>query len=218
MKYKLVCFDLDGTLIDDTEYIWLTIYDYLGVQEEARKYAKKFRSGEITYEEWCKNDLRLLTENKMNLTDLKKISENLKVMKGANETLSELRKKGYKLAVISGSIETMVDILFPNRPFDYVFINKLKFDKDGYIAGLIPTKYDEKEKATGLKKIAELEKIPLSECVFIGDNKNDIHVAKIAGLGISFNSKSVELDKVCRAVIKEKDLRLALKYITGEEI
>ncbi len=28
MKYKLVCFDLDGTIVDDTVFIWQTLHEH----------------------------------------------------------------------------------------------------------------------------------------------------------------------------------------------
>ncbi len=136
-------------------------------------------------------------------------------MKGAKETINELKKKRLKLAIISGSLNIVLEHLFPNykKYFDYVLINKIFFDKKGKISRTNFTAYDEEKKILGLKKIAKNEKIKLEKCVFVGDHKNDVHIAKESGLSISFNSKSKELDKVCDIVIKKKDLREVLKYI-----
>ena len=51
------------------------------------------------------------------------------------------------------------------------------------------------------------------EIVFVGDNFNDISAVEIAGLAISFNSKSEELDRLADVVISEKDLRAVLQYL-----
>jgi phosphoserine phosphatase len=213
-NYKLVCFDLDGTLIDETEYIWLTIYEHLGVDlKETQKVAKKFWAKEITYPEWCISDLNFLKQKKMHLKHFQEIAKKLKVMNGAIETITELKKKGIKIAVISGSLDIMVDLLFPQNTFDYLLVNKIVFDKEGFVEDLIPTKYDCDEKGAGLLMLCKKEKISTRGCVFIGDNKNDISAAKAAGLAVSFNSKSAELDSSCNVVIKEKDLRKALKHV-----
>ena len=97
--------------------------------------------------------------------------------------------------------------------FDYVFLNKIFFDKNGKVDRIVPTKYDFEHKLTGLKKIIKKENLRLKDCVFIGDHKNDIYVAKAVDLSISFNSKSMELDKVCNVIIRKKDLREILKFI-----
>ena len=61
--------------------------------------------------------------------------------------------------------------------------------------------------------VAQKEGVELSECVFVGDNYNDMNAVKTAGLGISFNSHSKELDEVADIIIKKKDLREVLKYL-----
>ena len=57
MKYKLIFFDLDGTIIDDIEFIWYVLHDHFGVSRDlVKKWHKKFDEGEITYEEWFNED------------------------------------------------------------------------------------------------------------------------------------------------------------------
>ncbi len=41
MKYKLVCFDLDGTIVDDTIFIWQTIHNHLKTDKKRRIEATK---------------------------------------------------------------------------------------------------------------------------------------------------------------------------------
>ncbi len=216
MKYKLVCFDLDGTIVDKTVFIWQTIHDHLGTEEKKREKAKKqYYNKEITYEEWAKHDLMLWEKKKATKKEIFDAIKPLKLMKGAKPTIKTLKNLGLKLAIISGSLNIVLDYLFPDykKYFDYVLINEIFFDKKGKISKTNFTAYDEERKALGLKKIAKKENIKLSECVFVGDHDTDIHIAKEAGLSISFNSKSKKLDKVCDVVIRKKDLREILKYI-----
>ncbi len=221
MKYKLVCFDLDGTIVDDTVFIWQTIHEHFKTDDKKREEAtKKYYNKEISYEEWAEHDIKLWKEKKATKKKIMKAISSLKLMKGAKETIIALKEKGLKLVIISGSLNIVLDYLFPDYKdyFDDVLINKLFFDEDGNISKTEFTKYDHEAKAEGLKKIAKKEGINLAECVFVGDHKNDIHVAKESGLSISFNSKSEELDKVCDVVVREKDLRGILKYIIKQKL
>lgn len=215
-RYKLICFDLDGTLIDDTIFIWQTIHKHLGTDNHARRQAQqKFFNEEITYEEWAHHDVALWKQLGATQQHLREAIKPLKLMCGARETLTELKKQGYTLAIISGSLDFALEHVLPDyRHFiDHLYINKITFDLQGKIQEIIPTQYDLEHKATALKEIVEKEKITLKQCVFVGDHHNDIAVAKIAGLSIAFNSKSPELNAVCSVVIQEKDLRIILKHL-----
>lgn len=216
MRYKLVCFDFDGTIIDETIFIWQIIHDNLDTDKEKRKEGvDNFYSGKITYEQWAKSDVELLKKAGADKKRLMEIIKPLKLMPGALETIKELKSRGIKLAIISGSIDIALELLIPDYRdfFDDVMINRLSFNEDGSIKDIEATKFDMEHKATGLKYIAGREKIPLSECVFIGDNHNDIHIAEIAGLSIAFNCKSESLAEVSDVLIEKKDLREILKHI-----
>jgi len=216
MKYKLACFDLDGTIIDETESIWQTIHDHLQTDKNKRKQAKEdFFNKKMSYEEWARHDVELWKEVGATKKEILESLGKLRLMKGARETLDELKKKGLKLAIISGSLNFAIETVLPDYKefFDHIFMNEIYFDDDGKIKKIRPTKYDMIHKATALRETCKRENIKESECIFVGDHHNDIQAAEAAGLGISFNSKSKELDAVCDVKIEEKNLKEILKFI-----
>jgi len=215
-KYKLVCFDVDGTLIDNVKFSWQTFHDYFETDKDKREKAKEaFLNNEITYSEWAEHDINMWKEKGANKKDFFKALDSLKLMSGAMETLYSLKKKRLKLAIISGSLNVLLEKFIPgyNEIFDDIFISKIHFDKNGFINKVEATDYDMERKALALKQIALREKIELSECVFVGDFLNDIKVIKEAGLGIAFNCEHDELKEVADVVIDGKDLRKVLEYI-----
>ncbi|MBI2656328.1 HAD family phosphatase [Candidatus Woesearchaeota archaeon] len=215
-KYRLVCFDVDGTLIDNVKFSWQIFHDYFQTDKHKREDAKSaFFSGKITYLQWAEHDINLWKEKDAKKEDFLKAINNLKLMEGALDTLHELKKNGIKLAIISGSLNIILDKLMPNYEeyFDDVFISRIFFDKNGNMARIEATEFDMDAKALALKKIAEREKISLSECVFVGDYLNDLKIMQEAGLGIAFNCQHDELKKAADVVIEKKDLREVLKFI-----
>lgn len=215
-KYKLVCFDVDGTLADNIKFSWQIFHDYFQTDKHRREDAKNaFFNGKISYMQWAEHDISLWKEKNARKEDFLKAIAGLRLVEGAMETLKELKKSGLKLAVISGSINILLEKLIPDYSdfFDDVFISRIYFGKDGAISRVEATEFDMEAKALALKKIAEREKISLKECVFVGDYLNDLKVMEEAGLGIAFNCNHDELKKAADVVIEKKDLREILKFI-----
>ncbi len=215
-KYKLVCFDVDGTLIDNVRFSWQIFHDYFQTDRHRREDAKnRFFNGQITYKEWAEHDINLWKERNAKKHDFFKAINHLKLMEGAMETLQELKKTGIKLAIISGSLNILLEKFIPDYEefFDDVFLSRIYFDEHGSISKVEATEYDLDGKALALRKIAEREGISMKECVFIGDYLNDLKIIQEAGLGIAFNCEYDELKRAANVVIDKKDLREILKHI-----
>ena len=215
-KYKLVCFDVDGTLIDNLVISWQIFHNYFQTDKHRREDARsKFFNGEISYTQWAEHDINLWKERHAKKEDFFKAMKHLKLMNGAMETLNELKKRGLQLAIISGSLNLILEKFIPNYEefFDDVFLNRIYFDNEGNINKVEATEFDMITKALALKKIAEREKISLKECVFVGDYLNDIKIIQEAGLGIAFNCNYDEVKKAADVVIDKKDLREILRYV-----
>jgi len=216
MKYKLVCFDLDGTLIEGIDNAWQLLHENLGTNNEERAKTKDdFFSNRIPYQEWFERDIKMWNKAGVTKDQMLQALKGLKLHEGALETLQKIKNNGIKIAIISGSIDLVLKKVFGIHQslFDEVLINKITFGEGGVINGGKHTPFDQEHKATGFKMIAEKEDVDLSECVFVGDNYNDVHVAEIAGLSIAFDCKSEKLAEVSDVVIQEKDLRAILKHI-----
>ena len=214
MPIKLVCFDLDGTIIENIEYIWQVLHDHFQVDPVRRDKAKDdFFSGRITYDEWAYHDVNMWKEKGATKEEILKALSHMKMVKGARETLLELKKRGIKLAVISGSINIALEAVLPDYEeiFDEIYLTKLVFDEKGNLQSCIPTKYDYEHKATALREMAEKEGIDIKDTMFIGDHDNDVEIAKTAGVAVAFNSKSDELIEVSDVVTN--DLKEILEYL-----
>lgn len=216
MKYRVACFDVDGTLIDDTVFIWNTLHDHFRVPAEIRRQAyDDYFAGRISYAEWAEQDVAHWRAQGVTRQAILEVVSGLRPMIGAEETLRTLAEAGLVLGVISGTLDIALETVFPSyrKLLRHVFLNRLRFEAGGLIAGLDPTPYDVENKGQGLIEIARLENCRLEETVFVGDNFNDLSVARLAGLAIAFNCKSRELAETADVVVPGKDLRAILPHI-----
>jgi HAD superfamily PSPase-like hydrolase len=213
---RLVCFDLDGTIIDDTVFVWETIHDFLATSEEAREKARDdYFAGRITYPEWADHDLKLWKEKGATRAVIEEAIRPIRLVPGVREALGALKSAGLILTVISGSIDIALSKVLPDYEsfFDDVFVNRLIFGETGEVLGIIPNPYDIEKKGDGLKFLAGKHGVPLEACAFVGDHFNDISAAEIAGLSIAFNCKSDDLSRVSDVVIERKDMKEILKVL-----
>lgn len=218
-EYKLVAFDVDGTLVDSVnlQNVWVVLNKEFKTSDEDYQIEKRYQSGEITYQEWVSEILSLYVKKGANKQRILRAIEPIKPVIGVQETIQKLKESGKKLAVISGSLDIILDKVFPDNPFDYIEINKLYFDDNGNIKRWNATPYgDGRGKALGLMN---LSRDSLKQSVYVGDGMNDKEAIEVAGLGIAFYPYTDSfLRKYCDVEIErkgyeKKDLRKILRHI-----
>ena len=215
--FDLVAFDVDGTLVDDTVFIWETLHDFFETDPDSRDRAfHAYMDGKWPYERWFEHDMELLTKAGANRSSMLEAISGMRLTTGALETLTALRNAGVRLAIISGSLDIVVEKFDLASYFDDIFLNRIWFDDDGSLVRWQATPYDVCDKATGLRHLTDKYGIPISRTAFIGDNFNDVQVAGVAGFSMAINCKSDDLAQVVDVVLQESDLRATLPWLLPE--
>ncbi len=182
---RLICFDMDSTLIK-TEVID-ELADRAGVGEQVRAITEKAMRGEIDFSESFEQRVALLKG--LDESVMREIAENLPIMDGAVRLMSILKKCGFKIAILSGGFSYFGNHLKKLFEVDYLYANELEI-VDGKLTGRhLGDIVDGKRKAELLKLIAQVEKIDLEQVIAVGDGANDLPMLNLAGLGIAFHAK-----------------------------
>jgi phosphoserine phosphatase len=183
---RLICFDMDSTLIQ-TECID-ELAERAGVGDKVKAITERAMRGEIDFKESFTERVALLKG--LDVSVMQEIAENLPITEGVERLMTILKRCGYKIAILSGGFTFFGEYLQRKFGIDYVYANELEIDDDGKLTGrYVGEIVDGHRKAELLKLIAQVEKVNLAQTIAVGDGANDLPMISQAGLGIAFHAK-----------------------------
>ena len=182
---RLICFDMDSTLIETEVIDELAVR--AGVGDQVKAITESAMRGEIDFSESFRQRCALLKG--LDVSVMQEIAENLPITEGVDRLMRILKKVGFKIAILSGGFTYFGNYLKQKYNIDYVYANELEVE-DGKLTGrYVGDIVDGKRKAELLRLIAQVENVDIRQTVAVGDGANDLPMISIAGLGIAFHAK-----------------------------
>jgi len=193
---RLVCFDMDSTLIQTEVIDELALR--AGVGEQVSAITESAMRGELDFSESFRKRMALLEGLEESV--LKEIAEKLPLTDGAEKLIKTFRHFGYKVAILSGGFTYFANHLKETIGIDYVYANELDI-KNGKLTGKVKGSIiDGNQKAKLLIQLAEKEGINPEQVIAVGDGANDLPMLSIAGLGIAFHAKPIVKEKARHSI------------------
>lgn len=182
---RLVCFDMDSTLIQAEVIDELA--KYAGAGQQVAEITEQAMRGELDFSESFVRRVGLLKG--LPAETLHKVANELPLTEGAERLFVTLRKYGFKTAILSGGFTYFGQYLQKKLGIDYVYANELEMADNRLTGRHCGPIVDGARKALLLTEIANKEGIHLQQVVAIGDGANDLPMLSLAGLGIAFHAK-----------------------------
>ena len=182
---RLICFDMDSTLIE-TEVID-ELAERAGVGDKVREITASAMRGEIDFRESFSQRVALLKG--LDVSVMEEIARSLPITEGLERMMTILKRVGYKTAILSGGFTYFGNYLRQKYGLDYVYANELEIE-DGRLTGrYVGEVVDGRRKAELLRLLCQFEEINIAQSVAVGDGANDLPMLNLAGLGIAFHAK-----------------------------
>ena len=230
-KFKLCFFDMEGTLLKKNNHFdngkvapsaWTLLAKEISDEcffEEEKSKDKWLNGDYISYTDWMRDTVNIHIRYGMQKKHLDKIISQASLNKGAHDLVNFVKSKKLITSIISGGFKELADITQVELKIDHSYSAcQYFFKNDGYIEhfNLLPT--DEEGKLVFMNHLANEYGVTLKDCIFIGDGKNDVMLAKSCGLSIAFNAQK-ELKAIASHSVDSKDndlnevINILFKYV-----
>ena len=182
---RLICFDMDSTLIETEVIDELAVK--AGVGDQVKAITESAMRGEIDFKESFTQRVALLKG--LDASVMREIAENLPMSEGIERLMTILKRTGYKIAILSGGFTYFGNYLKQKFGIDYVYANELEIENGKLTGRYVGEIVDGKRKAELLRLIAQVENVDIAQTIAVGDGANDLPMLATAGLGIAYHAK-----------------------------
>lgn len=206
---KLVCFDLDDTLIREIHSVMLPCI-LNGKEKEHSLIQEQEEKGLLDYisADYLRSELLLGLEERKIAQSFLEIAKPLKNIKSVVEALHE---QNIKCIVITVGPKQVAKVVCDIWGFDYYYGSDYEV-VEGVFTGKILNYIGAEQKIECLQDFCSNNSIKPEECIAVGDGSTDIPIFQYCGGSIAINS-SPKVKKSALYAVDTDDLTDILKYI-----
>ena len=185
--YKVLCSDMDGTLIDDEVFALLT------KEYHVEKAYEDVMAQPLEQSASLQARARLLAG--MKASALPVLTKHLKLQPEVKAWIARTKDEGLQSYIVSSGIKAMADVMADELGMTGAVANRLQ-EKDGLLTGVMegpqpqhPLLHGEL-KAKALAHLASINNATPEEVIAQGDSGNDVAMLQTAGLSIAVGTSA----------------------------
>ncbi len=183
-KYKLVSFDMDGTLTIKTTCLQYYVKK-LGIENKAEELENLYKNHEVDDYQIADRYAEILKGTTRKQFD--EWTEEIPRMENINEAVDKLKELGFVVGITSVGPDFASEYFSNKFGFDFVSGSEHEFI-DGVHSGRMVHTLAGKDKVTILEKLSKEKGIGMNEIIAVGDSRSDVPIFEKVGFRIALNA------------------------------
>ena len=208
-EFRLFCFDMDGTLIRNTNSVKY-LCELNNKEKELLEIEKREDNRELT---WIEADY--LKAELIKGLSIEKVTKNfnncIQLINNIEYVVNYLKKQGIKSILVTAGPAQVANIVGELFDFDRVYASSYEV-KNNAFTGRITEHLGEGGKLRSLLTHCKSMGIQMRECAAVGDSDSDIDIFSNCGKSVAVNYSDVLVGKA-DIYLRTEDLKDILKYI-----
>jgi phosphoserine phosphatase len=186
-RWRLACFDLDGTLVRGTS-VSRHLADRFGQNEQMAALERRYAAGTISNSVVAEEQARSFRGTP--LPEVVGKLGDIACIDGIDPTLAALRERGIESLLGTVTWSFAAEEFRRRHGFAAVSGTVIDLDPGGVPTGGVRRHFDEWDKLEFVASYCGASGIDLAECIAIGDSRSDVPLFEAVGLSIALNATS----------------------------
>ncbi len=208
-RWRLACFDLDGTLVRGTT-VSQHLADRFGQGEQMLELERRYASGEISNSVVAEEQAR--GYRGIPLPRVVEKLDDIACIDGIDSTLAALRERGIVSVLGTVTWSFAAEEFGRRHGFAAVSGTEIEIDAEGVPTGAVKRHFDEWDKLEFVSSYSEANGIDLAECIAVGDSRSDVPLFEAVGFSIALNA-TPQAREVASVALDTEDLTDLLDLI-----
>ena len=211
-RWRLACFDLDGTLVRGTT-VSQHLADRFGQSEQMAGLERRYATGEISNSVVAEETGR--SYRGIALPQVVSKLSDIACIEGIDFTLATLRERGVESLLGTVTWSFAAEEFGRRHGFAAVSGTEIELDLHGIPTGNVKRHFDEWDKLEFIRNYCREKGVALAECIAIGDSRSDIPIFEAVGFSIAINA-TPEARAAASVTLDTEDLTDVLALIPWE--
>jgi phosphoserine phosphatase len=205
---RLVSFDLDGTLVRGTS-VNLHLATWLGCLRHVESLEERYARGEVTVAALA--DATASRYRGVDRRDVWRSLADIPTIEGIEPALQALRRRGTRIVLATCTWRFAAEYFRVRYGFDSACGTTMQHTGDT-LSGVVSEYVDGTAKAGFVVGYCARARIPLADCVAVGNSVSDVPMFAAAGHSIALNATH-EARRAARASVDTDDLRRVVQLM-----